>query len=96
MVLDLVTADCKQDAETDDDQPYGISLSETGKLEFPSANEGYAAQKATIITVTNIGKEKTGKLTVAIAVSAGWSFTTGRRGLTSTIFGRLKTVRRCR
>jgi uncharacterized repeat protein (TIGR02543 family) len=63
---------------------YSISLSQTETLEFPSVNEGYAAQKATTITVTNTGSKATGILTLNVskAVPSG-GFTLNKTAIDS-------------
>jgi uncharacterized membrane protein len=81
--LDLAN-DMKEPPET---PVYGISLSETGTLEFPSANAGYAAQKTTTITITNTGKDATGKLTLAVAGANADSFTLGKKTITNIAVG---------
>ncbi|MDR2710099.1 MAG: putative Ig domain-containing protein [Burkholderiales bacterium] len=46
---------------------YGVSLSQTGTLDFGSATFGYAAQTPQAVTVTNTGNQATGTLTVGVS-----------------------------
>jgi uncharacterized membrane protein len=46
---------------------HGISLSETGTLLFEDAVLGYTAQDAKTITITNIGDQPTGELTLNVS-----------------------------
>jgi uncharacterized repeat protein (TIGR02543 family) len=53
---------------------YGISLSPTGPVTFPAANEGYGAQAARTITVNNTGNQATGELTAGLSGADSGSF----------------------
>ncbi|MCL2568443.1 MAG: S-layer homology domain-containing protein [Oscillospiraceae bacterium] len=64
---------------------YGISLSQTGTYSFASAAEGYAPVTPLAITVTNIGNQPTGALTVAL--TSGANFTLGQTTISSIAVG---------
>jgi hypothetical protein len=46
---------------------YGIELDAEGDYTFPDAVEGYGTQEPLAVTITNIGKKATGKLTIAVS-----------------------------
>jgi hypothetical protein len=63
--------------------PHGISLSQTGTYTFPAATEGYGAQAALSVTITNTGSQATGALTVALAGTNSTSFTLSTMAISS-------------
>gem|GEM_PF-4795977 len=54
---------------------YGISVDVTGTYKFPDATVGYSAQTAKNVTITNIGNDYTGNLTLAFSGTNADSFT---------------------
>lgn len=55
-------------SDNNDDPPiFGISLSQTGTLEFDNAPDGYPDIEAALITVSNTGNMPTGALTVSLS-----------------------------
>jgi len=66
---------------------YGISLSESGTYNFPSAIFGYGTQTARSVTVTNTGNQLTGSLTVALSGSNPSNFTLSGTSVSSIAVG---------
>jgi hypothetical protein len=54
---------------------HGVTLSESGVYAFPDAEYGYLAQTPLTVTVTNMGNQPTGLLTVEVTGADAGSFT---------------------
>jgi len=55
--------------------PYGITLDKSGTQPFTAANYGYGSQTPMTVTITNIGNQATGALTIALSGTNDTSFT---------------------
>jgi uncharacterized membrane protein len=64
---------------------YGIALSETGTHTFTAATEGYGAQTAKSVTISNSGNQPTGSLTIDL--SSGAAFTLSQTAVNSIAAG---------
>jgi hypothetical protein len=62
---------------------YNISLSQTAPYVFTAATTGYGAQTPLTVTVTNMGNQATGALTVALGGTNQGSFTLSTTSITS-------------
>jgi hypothetical protein len=63
---------------------YGISLDTRGTYNFLSANEGYIQQNAKTVTITNIGKEATGNISIALSDDTNFALSTDSIGSITT------------
>ena len=70
------------------DEPiYSISLSETDTYAFPAATEGYGAQTAKNIVITNTGDQPTGDLIVVLSGANTEAFTLSAANVASIAVG---------
>ena len=80
-------------AESDDPptppavSPYSVSLS-PAPITFPAADEGYGAQKAQTVTITNTGSVATGSLSIAFSEGAASAFKLSKSSQTSIAIGK--------
>jgi hypothetical protein len=65
---------------------YGVSL-DTGNHTFPAATEGYGAQSAKTVTVTNTGNQATGPLSVSLSGAGAGNFTASPTAIDSIAAG---------
>jgi uncharacterized membrane protein len=97
MALALVMAaiGCEQttgpENQQGSEQTYRLALSETGTYAFHEADFGYNAQTAKTVTVTNIGKEATGKLTLAVAGDNAEAFKLSKSAISNIAVGKTTT-----
>ena len=68
-----------------------ISLSETGTMDFGSAEENYAALAAKPVTITNNGTANTGELTIALDGANKTNFTLNKASITDIAAGATDT-----
>ncbi|GHT56604.1 hypothetical protein FACS1894109_06090 [Spirochaetia bacterium] len=66
---------------------FGISLDQTGTHTFAAAFEGYGAQTAKTVTITNTGNQATGALAIALSGADSDSFTLSPTSISNIAVG---------
>jgi uncharacterized membrane protein len=70
---------------------FGVSLSPSSTINFPSANVGYSQPEASTVTITNTGNQATGALNIALSGTNASSFTLSRNTVPTMTAGSTAT-----
>jgi hypothetical protein len=69
------------------DLEYGITLDQTGTYTFPAASYGYSGQTGPNVTITNVGGNATGELTVALSGADASAFALSETAIANIAVG---------